>query len=317
MHTIAVVQIPSVLHDRDANMRLAVNCTAEAAGAGASLIVFPEAFIPGYPAWIWRTSAGRDGALMDRLHTVLLDNAVDLADDHLTPLFEAAKRYNVTIVCGLNELEGKAGGGTLYNTVIVIGPSGALLNRHRKMMPTNPERMVHGLGDGAGLNVVETPVGRLGTLICWENYMPLARYALYGQGVQVYVTPTYDQGERWLHTMRHIAREGRCWVIGSGTVLRTCDVPQDLPGREQVFGMAEEWINHGDSVVVDPRGRIVAGPYHQQVGILYAQIDIRAVAIARRTFDPAGHYARPDIFDLKVNRIPAVPIQYLDTSDDR
>lgn len=221
-------------------------------------------------------------------------------------------RAGVTVVCGRNECECPRGGGTLYHTVVVIGADGRLLNRHRKPMPTNPERLVHGLGDAAGLRVVDTPAGRLGTLSCWENYMPLARYALYAQGVEVYVAPTCDAGEGWLATLRHIALEGRCWVVGSGSALRGRDLPDDLPGRAQRFPGPDEWINDGDSVVIDPQGKTVAGPLRRELGILYADIDAGRVAAARRTLDVAGHCARPDVFELQVNRRRAAPVRWLD-----
>ncbi len=312
MPRIAIVQRPPVLLDRKATLQRAVDSTAEAAQAGATLIVFPESYIPGYPSWVWRTAAGRDSALMAQLHTRLVENAVDVEAGDLAPLLEAARRHNVTIVCGLDENVRAEGGGTLYNTVVTIGPEGTVLNRHRKLMPTNPERMVHGCGDGAGLRVVDTPAGRIGTLICWENYMPLARYALYAQGIQVYIAPTYDCGDSWVATMGHIAREGRCWVIGSGTVLRAADLPDDLPGRELLFPDPQEWINPGDSVVVDPTGKVVAGPMRREVGVLYAEVDLAAVAPARRTLDVTGHYARPDIFELNVRRTSCAPVRYLD-----
>ena len=312
MSTIAIIQRPSVLLDRQATLAKALESVAEAAAAGAELVVLPEQFIPGYPSWIWRLAAGRDGALMGQLHEQLLANAVDIARGDLEPLQQAARQLRVTIVCGLNECDSRRGGGTLYNSVVLIGADGTLLNRHRKLMPTNPERMVHGLGDAAGLRTVETPVGRVGTLICWESYMPLARYALYAEGVQVYVAPTYDSGEGWLATLRHIALEGRCWVLGSGTVLRGSDIPADLPGRTQLFPEADEWINDGDSVVIDPQGRTVAGPLHRESGILYAQIDSSRVAPARRALDVCGHYARPDIFELHVRRTPLQAAQFID-----
>ena len=195
---------------------------------------------------------------------------------------------------------------------MIIGPDGRLLNRHRKLMPTNPERMVHGLGDASGLRVVETPAGRIGSLICWENYMPLARYALYAQGVEIYVAPTYDSGDAWIGTMRHIALEGRCWVVGSGTALRASDIPSDFPARAALFPDPDEWINDGDSVVVDPMGKVVAGPLRREAGVLYAEIDIARVAPSRRTLDVTGHYARADIFELQVRRAPATPVRFVD-----
>ncbi len=312
MTMIAIIQRPPVLLDRQATLARAVQSVAEAAAAGAALVVLPEQFIPGYPSWIWRLAPGRDGALLGRLHGQLQANAVDLASGDLDDLYEAARAHALTIVCGLNECDRRHGGGTLYNSVVVIGANGALLNRHRKLMPTNPERMVHGLGDAAGLRTVDTPAGRLGALICWESYMPLARYSLYAEGVEIYVAPTYDSGEGWLATMRHIALEGRCWVLGSGTVLRGSDIPDDFPGRAQLFPDPDEWINDGDSLVVDPQGRVAAGPLHREAGILYADIDIARVAPARRTLDVSGHYARPDIFELQVRRTPAQAVRYLD-----
>ena len=312
MTTIAIIQRPPVLLDRSATIARAVQSVAEAAAAGASLIVLPESYIPGYPSWIWRLAAGKDGALMGQLHARLLANAVDIANGDLSELCESARAHAVTIVCGFNECERRSGGGTLYNSVVVIGTNGEVLNRHRKLMPTNPERMVHGFGDGAGLRTVDTPVGRVGALICWENYMPVARYSLYAQGVEIYVAPTYDTGEGWICTMRHIALEGRCWVLGSGSSLRGSDVPDDFPARAQLFPDPEEWINDGDSVVVNPQGRIVAGPLHREVGILYADIDVSLVAPARRALDVTGHYARPDIFELQVRRTPATAVRLID-----
>jgi nitrilase len=312
MSKIAIIQRPPVLLDRTATLARAVQSVAEAAAAGASLVVLPELYIPGYPSWIWRLAAGRDGALMGQLHGLLLANAVDLGSDDLQDLYQAARRHGVSIVCGINECERRRGGGTLYNSVVVIGPRGELLNRHRKLMPTNPERMVHGPGDAAGLRAVDTPVGRLGTLICWESYMPLARYALYADGVEVYVAPTYDSGENWIATLRHIALEGRCWVLGSGTLLRGSDIPESFPGREQLFADPDEWINDGDSLVVDPTGRLVAGPLHREEGILYAEIDVARVAPARRILDVSGHYARADIFELQVRRTPACSLRQID-----
>lgn len=312
MTKIAIIQRPPVLLDRDATMAKATQWVAEAAAAGASLIVFPETFIAGYPCWIWRLAAGRDSALMGQLHAQLLASAVDIGRGDLTALCEAADAHAVTIVCGVNEKDGSRGGGTLYNTVVTIGTDGKLLNRHRKLMPTNPERMVHGLGDASGLRVVDSAVGRIGTLICWENYMPLARYALYAEGVEIYIAPTYDSGDGWISTMRHVALEGRCWVIGSGTVLCGSDLPPAFPGRAELFPDAQEWINDGDSVVIGPTGKVVAGPMRREAGILYAEIDVGQVAAARRTLDVAGHYARPDIFDLQVRRTPAIPVRYAD-----
>jgi len=311
-HRIAIVQRPPVLLDRAATMARAVESLHEAAGDGAALVVFPETFLPGYPAWIWRLKPGADMALAEQLHAGLLAQALRLDGDDLRPLADAARERGVTVVCGLHERDADFSRATLYNTVVVIGPDGRLLNRHRKLMPTNPERMVWGFGDGSGLRVVDTPVGRIGTLICWENYMPLARAALYAQGVEIYVAPTYDTGERWLASMQHIAREGGCWVLGSGHVLRASDLPAALPGRAQLYPDADEWINDGDSVVVAPGGKLAAGPMRRATGLLSAEIDLERVGTARRALDVCGHYARPDVLQLHVDRRAQAPVRFDD-----
>jgi nitrilase len=171
--------------------------------------------------------------------------------------------------------------------------------------------MVWGQGDASGLRVVDTELGRLGGLICWENYMPLARYALYAEGVEIYVASTWDSGETWLSTMRHIAAEGRCWVLGSGCSLHTDDVPASFPGRSQLYGEAR-WLNPGDSVVVAPGGRVVAGPLHEEHGVLLAEIDVGRAAADHRTLDVAGHYGRPDVFGLTVDRSARPPVEFRD-----
>jgi nitrilase len=170
--------------------------------------------------------------------------------------------------------------------------------------------MVWGYGDARGLRVVDTPIGRLGGLICWENYMPLARYSLYSQGVEVYVASTWDEGDTWVATMRHIAAEGRCWVIGAGCSFHASDVPAGFPERDQVFQDPDAWINGGDSVVVAPGGAIVAGPLHQEHGILTAEIDPHDSGGGHRTLDVAGHYGRSDIFHLTVDRSPQEPATF-------
>jgi len=169
---------------------------------------------------------------------------------------------------------------------------------------------VWGTGDASGLRVSETPMGRVGGLICWENYMPLARFAIFAQGCEIYVAPTWDEGSTWISTMRHIAAEGRCWVLGNGSAMRGKDIPKDFPKRTQLFPDLEEWYNPGDSVVVSPGGRIVAGPLHEEHGILYAECDPAVASSAKRTLDVAGHYGRPDIFKLEVNREVLAPIDF-------
>jgi nitrilase len=310
MKKVAIVQEAPIVLNKEKTIEQATRLVDEAAENGAQLIVFPEAYISGYPAWIWRLRPGSDWGISEELHSRLLKSSVDIENNELDPLCEAAKKNKVTIVCGMNEMDGKLSRSTIYNTVVVIGNDGAILNQHRKLMPTNPERMVWGFGDGSGLNVVDTPVGKVGTLICWENYMPLARYALYSQGVEVYVAPTYDSGDAWIGTMQHIAREGRCWVICSGVPLTRDDIPSDFPNRDTLYPDTENWINPGDSVVVAPGGEIVSGPMREEKGLLFAEIDPDRVAESKRALDVAGHYSRPDVFTLNINTQPQSPVKF-------
>jgi nitrilase len=315
MPRLAVVQQPPALLDKAGSVERLVKHAREAAIQGANIVVFPEAFIPGYPSWIWRLRPGGDMSLSDQLHASLLANAVSLQSTDLDPILTAAKEHRVHIVFGMTERDGEFSRGTIYNSVAVIGPEGTVLNRHRKLMPTNPERMVWGMGDASGLKVIGTPVGRIATLICWESYMPLARYALYADGVEIYINPTYDTGERCIATMQHIAREGGCWVVSSGVALHARDIPATLPGKAVLFPNADEWVNAGDSVVVAPGGKVVAGPLRNEYGMVYADIELERVGIARRSLDAAGHYARPDIFHLSVNRRPLKPVETQDPSE--
>lgn len=308
---VAVIQKPPVLLDRQKTIARALECIDEAVREGAKLLVFPEAYIPGYPTWIWRLKPGSDMALTSEIHARLRQNAVDLSSGDLEPVQKAAAKYGITIVMGLHEIDSRFSGTTLFNTVVVIGPDGTILNRHRKLMPTNPERMVWGAGDATGLKVVDTPAGRIGCLICWESYMPLARYALYAQSIEIFVNPTWDNGEACLATFRHIAREAGAWVIGTATALQGGDIPADFPERDRLY-KEDEWINDGDAVVVKPTGAVAAGPLNRVKGILYAEVDAEAARRSRRSLDVCGHYARPDIFSLTVNRQPLSPVLFSD-----
>ncbi|NOQ68859.1 MAG: carbon-nitrogen hydrolase family protein [Gammaproteobacteria bacterium] len=316
MTQLAIVQRPPVFLDKQKTIELAVDSIKEAAGNGADLVVFTECFISAYPAWVWRLRPGLDWDLSSELHQRLLRSAVNLDSDDLVPLYEAAKKYQLTIVCGIEERDNKLAQSTLYNTVVTIGPDGSLLNRHRKLMPTNPERMVWGFGDATGLKVVDSSAGRIGSLLCWENFMPLARYALYSQGIEIYIAPTYDSGDSWITSMQHIAREGCCWVVGCGNLMKGSDIPDDLPGKDSLYPDVDEWINPGDSIVIAPGGEIVAGPMTKESGILYHKLDLEKVAEAKRAFDVTGHYSRPDIFQLHVNTREQMPCVFEDKNSE-
>jgi nitrilase len=310
MKKIAIVQEPPVYLNLDKTMSRAIQLIEKAAREGAQMVVFPEAWLPGYPTFVWRLPPGAGMGKTDELFARLQTNSIDLSRGGMTPLQEAAKEHEVVIVAGYQEIDGAVSGSTLFNSCIIIDADGTIANNHRKLMPTNPERMVWGFGDGSGLNVVETAVGRVGTLLCWENYMPLARFALYAQNLDIYVAPTWDSGETWLATMQHIAREGGCWVIGCATALEVSDIPTDIPYYDELFPNKDEWVNPGDAVIYKPFGGIHAGPMHKEKGLLFAEIDVSAARSSRRKFDVSGHYARPDVFSLSVNRAKQLPVAF-------
>jgi nitrilase len=303
MPKLAIIQQAPVVLDRVATLQEAVRRVDTAAAAGATLIVLPESFVPCYPAWIWRLRPGPDSGLTAKLHARLVDNAVSIVRGDLAPLCSAAREHRVTIVCGMTERDDDLSRGTIYNTAVVIGDDGSLRNKHRKLMPTNPERMVWGFGDGSTLNVVDTSCGRIGTMLCWESYMPLAlrctrrRRSLHRADLRQRRVDRNDAAHR-----------GCCWV---GQLTLPMSRPAGRFSRQgALYPDADEWINDGDSVVVAPGGKIVAGPLRREAGILYADIDLEAVAAARRRIDVAGHYARPDVFRLHVNRQRQSPVSF-------
>ena len=295
--TVAAVQAAYVLMDQDATLAKAIDLLGQAAAQGARIVVFPEAFIPGTPFWIDSQRIWRGD---EQWFALLVDNSVVVPGPVTEALGAAAAEHGCYVVIGVNEREPH--GSTIYNTTLYLGPDGALLGKHRKLMPTGSERTVWGMGDGSTLEVVDTPYGRLGGLICWENYMPLARFHQYAQGVQIWAAPTLAGGDAWIATMRHIAREGRCYVIGVNPCLHVDQIPLDFPDRDLVWPAEDgEWVEEGNSVIVSPSGEILAGPARQCETILLAQVDLSAVHAARRLFDPVGHYNRPDVFRLTVD----------------
>jgi nitrilase len=295
---IAAVQAAPVFLDREATVDKACRLVEKAAADGAGLVVFPETFVPTYPDWVWRSRPWDDGEAgwFDRL----LDQAVELPGPATEALGEAARATGTYVSIGVNERDGS----TLYNTQVYVGPDGTLLGKHRKLMPTGGERLVWGMGDGSTLLVLETPFGRLGGLTCWENYMPLARAAMYAQGVDIYLAPTWDNSDVWVPTLRHIAKEGRVFVVGVNQCIRGSDVPADIPGRDAIYAGDDDWMSRGNTAIVGPDGELLAGPLVEEEGIVMAEVDVARARASRRQFDPVGHYARSDVFTLMVDTRP-------------
>jgi nitrilase len=302
---VAVVQAAPVLFDRSACVEKARRLTAEAAAEGASLVVFPEAFIPAYPRGLGFGTVVGSRSLEGR-HTWqrYWASSVEVPSPATKALGEAARQAGVHLVVGVTERDAQGSRGTLYCSLLFFGPDGRLLGVHRKLKPTGSERLIWGEGDGRSLTVYQTAVGRLGGLICWENYMPLARMALYTQGLEIYVAPTADARDTWQATLRHIACEGRCFVLGCNQYVEKAMYPADLAGLEDLAEQPEVMCR-GGSAVISPLGEVLAGPLYGREGTLYADLDLSEVIRARYDLDVVGHYGRPDLLRLVVNRPPA------------
>ena len=302
--TVAAVQATPVFLDQAATVEKACTLVAEAAAAGARLILFPETFIPAYPDWVWRLPAWRDDVYIRRLY----DEAVSVPGPAVTRLGAAAREAGAYVATGVTEVAG----GTLYNSLLYFGPDGSLVGHHRKLMPTGGERTVWGYGDGSTLDVVRTPFGTIGGLICWENYMPLARAALYARGIDILLAPTWDNDDVWPASMQHIAKEGRVYVLSCSPVLRDGDIPEELRGEIYATGAdgEDQWCSRGNGMIVAPGGEILAGPVRDKEAIVYAEIDVAEVRRHRRMFDPVGHYARPDVFSLSVDTRPKPAVRF-------
>ncbi len=309
---VAVVQAAPVIMDRQATVDKARRLTQEAAAQGAHVILFPEAFIPAYPRGLsFGTVVGNRTAAGRRLWARYWANSVDVPGPTTEALADAACQANAYLTIGVIEREGKPGRGTLYCTLLYFGPDGRLLGKHRKLKPTGAERVIWGEGDGSTLTVLDTEFGRLGGLICWENYMPLARMAMYAKGVELYLAPTADARDTWQATLRHIACEGRCFVLGCNQFVTKDMYPADLEGVEDLAGWPDI-LCRGGSAIVSPLGDYLAGPLFDQEGILYASLDRMRIAEGKFDFDVVGHYARPDVFCLMVNERPAQSVKRTD-----
>ena len=306
----AIVQASPVLFDLPATLDKVARLTADARAQGAELVLFPEAYVGGYPWGLaFGTSVGGRSAEGRRVWQRYHDGAVEVPGAASESLGKAARDAGVHLAVCVVERDRDYSGGTLFCTLLYFGPDGTLLGKHRKLKPTAAERYIWGEGDGSTLTVLETPVGRVGGLICWENYMPLARMAIYGKGVEIYLAPTADGRERWQATLRHIALEGRCFVLGANQIVRQEMYPSDL----EVLDELQEWpelLSRGGSAVYSPLGECLAGPLWDEEGILLADLDLADVARGKFDFDVVGHYARPDVFRLSVDEHPRSPVEF-------
>ena len=299
---VACVQAEPVVLDREASIEKLAVLTAEAAGNGASLVVFPEAFLPAYPSSAWaKALAGWADPRAKAAFALLARESVAVPGPAESRIGEVAREQGVLVATGVTETDVETNG-TLYNTLLVHDEHGSLVLKHRKLVPTNHERLVWGQGDGAGLRAVQTSSGRIGGLICWENYMPLARFALYESGIEIYLAPTADDGETWQHTLVHIARESRAFVVSPAHFQRASAYPPEFPLADELQG--EDVIGRGGSAILGPDGAYLAGPLYDEEGILYAELDPARLHEERQRFDAAGHYHRPDVLRLDLSPIP-------------
>lgn len=298
---VAVVQAAPVLFNREASIEKACELINEAARQEAQLILFPEAFIPAYPRGLtFGTVVGSRHPEGRKVWQAYWENSVEVPGPATAILGEAARKATVYLAIGVIERDTMRGKGTLYCTLLYFGSDGRLLGKHQKLKPTAAERLIWGEGDGSTLTVVETEIGKIGGLICWENYMPLARMAMYNKGVELYLAPTADARDTWQATLRHIACEGRCFVLGCNQYMTKEMYPPDLKELKEL-GEQPEVMCRGGSAIISPLGKVIAGPLFDQEGILAATLDLGEIARSKFDFDVVGHYARPDVFQLTVN----------------
>lgn len=295
---VAAAQVSPVFLDKKKTVEKACRLILQASKKGAKLIVFPEAFIPGYPDWIWMVPNSKAKEL-NELYVELVKNSISVPDDSTKKLGEAAKKANIIVAIGIHEKNSEASGSSLFNSLLFIDNRGEIMGIHRKLIPTSSERLIWAQGSGSSLLVFDSPIGKLGGLICWENFMPLARQALYSAGTQILISPTWDKSENWLISMRHIAREGGLFVISCCSAINIKDIP-DKYDFKNLYPEGREWINHGSSCIFNPKGEIIAGPLERKEDILYAEINLDDIISAKRMFDSAGHYSRPDVFTFSV-----------------
>jgi nitrilase len=283
-----------VLFDRAATIDRIAEVSAEVAANGAQLVLFPETFIPVYPSnrWVRFLAGGQD---TKATFARLARESLEVPSEDSARIGEIAEENSLWLAVGANELDRDTG--TIYNALLLYGPDGALALHHRKLVPTNHERLVWGQGDGRGLEAVDVAIGRVGGLICWENFMPLARFSLYESGVEIYLAPTAEDSEQWHDSMKHIARESRAFVLSCCVFQRASSYPEDVQLAD-----GDELVGRGGSAILGPDGAYLAGPAWDEEAILYAELDPQRLYEERQRFAPAGHYHRPDVFRLKVRR---------------
>ncbi len=299
---VAAAQAAPVFMDREATVEKACDLIAQAGREGARLILFPEAFIPGYPDWVWLVPNSH-GGILSQMYTELVENAVTIPDDTTRRLGQSAKSAGIHLAIGINERNSEASGTSLYNTLLSFDDQGDIVGKHRKLVPTGGERLVWAQGDGSTMEVFDTSLGKVGGLICWENYMPLARNVMYAGGTQLHLAPTWDPSDDWLLSLRHIAREGGMFVLGCCAALHLDDIPDRFEFKK-LYPKDTGWINPGNSAIIGPNGKIFAGPASEKEEILYAEADLSLITASKRMFDVVGHYARPDVFKFTLNREP-------------
>lgn len=298
---VAVVQSAPDLFDKQSAMDKIAISSKKAAEQGAKIIVFPEVFISGYPRGLYfGTRVGSREASGRQDWERYWSSAIEVPGQETDLLGELASELGVYLVIGVVERDRDFSRGTLYNSMVYIGPDGSVLGKHRKLVPTGSERLLWGQGDGSTLTVIDTPYGRIGGLICWENYMPLARTALYAQGIDIFITPTADARDTWQSTLRHIACEGRCFVVSCNQYATKASYPADLACYDDIRDQPD-LLSRGGSAIVGPLGEYIVEPLYNEEGILLASLDLSLVTQSRYDFDVVGHYSRPDVFQLTVN----------------
>jgi len=297
---VAAAQLSPIFLNKEKTVKKACKAILEAGEKSANLIVFPEAFISGYPDWVWLIPNSK-GADLNALYLELVENAVSIPDDTTNKLCEAAKKAKINVAIGLHERNSETSNASLFNSLLFIDDNGMILGKHRKLIPTGGERLVWSQGNGSTLSSYTTSAGKIAGLICWENFMPLARNAIYEYGTQILVSPTWDKSPNWIQTMQHVAREGGLFVISTCMALKMEDIP-DRYEFKKLYPEGREWINVGNSCIIAPNGKIIAGPMEAEEGILYADINLQDIIKAKRMFDVVGQYSRPDVFNFNVNQ---------------